>query len=302
MLIFLKRIIKLGWQNFCREKETIFPTIFVLFIPVFLTGFSLLLKDTGNYLIDVVKTKADVSVYFKENIKEEEILKIKEELLKNPLVKSVEYISTEEALEEFKERYKENPVYMESLEMVGKNPFLASLNISVHDASGYGVINHFFEREEIQKLVDHTSYPKSKIILEQIFSFISFSKKIGIALWAIFLIVAILINFNTIKLAILNSKLEIENQRMVGASNWFIRGPFLVQSLISGFLVGILSFLILGLICWVFAPKLEAFLAGLNLFRLLKENFLKLLVIHFSMAIGLAVISTYWATRRYLTI
>lgn len=300
MFIFLKRICKLGWQNFCRDRETILPTIFVLFIPVFLSGFSLVVKAGGNYLIEIIKSKADVAVYFKENVKEQDILKIKNEFLANPLIKNIEYVSAEEAFEKFSERYKENPVYMESLAMVGKNPFLASLNISAHDVSAYEAINQLLERKDIQEIVDHTTYPKSKALLEQVFSSLSFLKKVGIFLLSTFLLFAILVNFNTVRLAILNSKLEIENQRMVGASNFFIQGPFLIQSIICGFLAGVVSFVILSFICWFFAPKLEMFLAGINLYQLWRENLGALIMVQFSVAVILALISTLLATRKYL--
>lgn len=302
MLIFLKRIIKFAFQNLFREKGTIFPTIFVLFLTVFLPGVFLILKETGSHLIEQIKSKVDISVYFKEEILEEEILKIKEELLKNPSVKSVEYISREEALRRFIQRHKDNPVYMESLEMVGENPFLASLNIISFDVFGYESINQFFDRKEIKEVVSHTSYPKSKIVIEQIFSFISLFKKIGITLLVIFSIVAILVTYNTIKLTILNLKAEIEIQRMIGASNWFIISPFLVQGVIYGILAGIISFSLLGLISWFLAPRMEYFLGGLNLFALFLEKIWILFSLQILVGIFLAIFSTILAINKYLKI
>lgn len=302
MLISLKRILKSGWENFLRDKETIFPTIFVLLIAISLASSIFFLKEVGSFLINFIKEKADISVYFKENISEEEILKIKEDLLKIPEVKSVEYVSREEALQRFIQRYKDNPIYMESLEMVGKNPFLAALNIKAFEASQYALIEKFFEKKEFESLIDYTSYPKSKMMIERIFSLTSFAEKIGISLAILFLLVAILINFNTIKLAILNSKTEIEIQRMVGASNWFIQGPFLVQSIICGILAAFISLLTLTFACWFLAPKLETFLAGLNIFHLYVKNFWILFLIQIGSGILLAVVSSTIAIRKYLKI
>ncbi len=302
MFILLKRILKSGWQNFLRDKETIFPTIFVLLIAIFLASLIFFLRDVGGFLITSIKEKTDVSVYFKEDVSEEEILKVKEELLKIPEVKSVEYISREEAFQKFIERYKDNPSYMESLEMVGKNPFFAALNIRAFEAYQYPVIDEFFEKKELEALIDHRSYPKSKVVIDRIFSLTFLVERVGIVLAILFLIIAILVNFNTIRLAILNSKTEIEIQRMVGASNWFIKGPFLTQGIICGILAAFISLFILTSLCWFLSPKLEVFLAGLNIFNLYAKNFWILFLIQISTGILLAIISTTIAIRKYLRI
>ncbi len=302
MLISLKRIIKFGFKNFVREKETIFPTVFVLFLTVFSIGLIFLVRDIGASLIEAIREKAEISIYFKEDAKEEEILKIKEELLKVPGVEKINYISKEEALQKFLQRYQQNPIYVESLEIIGKNPFLASLNIKSQDVGSYELVNQYLEKEEVKKFVDHTSYSKSKEVIEKIFSFTSFARKIGIGIAVVFLVVAILVNFNTIKLAILNSKNEIEIQRMVGATDWFIRGPFLVQSIIYGILATFLSLSFLALICWFFGPRLKEFLIGIDLFSLFSIKFKFLFLVQFLTGIFLPVASTLLATRRYLKI
>jgi cell division transport system permease protein len=302
MFTSLKRVIKFGFKNFIREKETIFPTVFVLFLTVFFIGFVFLIKDIGTSLIEAIKEKAEISVYFKEDVKEEEILKIKEEILKVPGVEKVNYVSKEEALQRFLQRYRENPVYVESLEIIGKNPFLASLGIKSQDVGSYELVNQYLEKEEIKKFIDHTSYSKSKEIIEKIFSFTSLARKIGIGIVIVFLVVAVLVNFNTIKLAILNSRNEIEIQRMVGATDWFIRGPFLVQSIIYGVLAAVLSLSFLALICWFSGPRLREFLVGIDLFNLFLSKLNFLFLIQFLTGIFLPVISTLLATRRYLKI
>jgi cell division transport system permease protein len=302
MLISLKRIIKCGLLNLIREKETIFPTIFVLFLTVFFIGLIFLVKEIGIVLIDILREKTEISVYFKEDTKEEEIFKIREELFKIQGVKKVTYVPKEEALQKFIQRHNKNPVYLESLEIIGGNPFLASLNIKSEAIEGYELVNQYLEKEEIKKVIDHTSYSKSREVIEKIFSFTSLAKKIGIGISVIFLIVAILVNFNTIKLAILNSKKEIEIQKIVGATDWFIRGPFLVQSIIYGVLAVLLSISFLALICWFLGPRLNEFLIGIDLFSLFLSKFKFLFLIQFLIGIFLPIISTFLVTRRYLKI
>ncbi len=302
MFTSLKRIFKFGWQNFSRDKEANFPTIFVLLIAIFLISSIFLLRDVGGHLINVVKEKADISVYFKEDVSEEEILKLKAILLKLPEIKAVEYISKEEALERFIKRYSDNSSHLETLEIIGGNPFLATLNIQAFEASQYETIEKFFKKKDFENLIDHLSYPKSKEMIEKIFSFTALVKKIGISLAVIFLVASVLVTFNTIKLAILNSKTEIEIQRIVVAPNWFIRGPFLVQGIICGAIAVFISFLGFILLCWFLAPRLESFLAGLNIFDLFLKNFWILFFLQIATGTLLAVISSAIAIRKYLKV
>jgi cell division transport system permease protein len=300
MLLSLKRICKLGWEGLIREKETILPTISVLFIATFLVGSFLVLKKTGEILVEKIKEKADIVIYLKKNTKEEDILKLRDSLLQIPGIKNVKYVSEKEALDEFLSLYGENPLYKESLEIIGENPLLPSLHISSFDIGSYDQILNFLENTEFKDLIDHTSYPKTKLIIERIFSFVSKVEKIGMIIGITFFIIAVFVNFNTIHLAILNSREEIEIQRRVGASNWFIRGPFLFRGFIYGILAGILSFFMLFFCCWFFSNKLYDVLGGINIFSIFKEQWWQILLIQFGIGVLLAEISTFLALQNFL--
>jgi len=302
MLINFKRILKLGWRSFLRDGGIAAATIFILVLTIFLISNIFLFKDVNQFLVTSFEEKVDVSVYFKENAGEEEILNLKEELSKIPEVKKITYVSRENALEEFIERHKDDPVLIESLGELGKNPFLASLNIQAKEASQYGIISDFFEKPELKELIEKIDYYQRKPVIERIFSLTSLLDKVSLSLSIILVIVAIFVTFNTIRLAILNSSEEIGTQRLVGASNWFIRGPFLVQGAISGIFAALISLAMLGLVCWYLSPKIEFFFAGLNLFNLFLKNFWILLLIQFLTGILLSVISGAIAIRKYLRI
>jgi len=161
---------------------------------------------------------------------------------------------------------------------------------------------NFLENSNFKDQIDGVDYCKRKPVIEKIFSLTSLFNKTGIFLSIILIITAILVTFNTIRLAILNSIEEIKIQRLVGASNWFIRGPFLVQGVISGFIAVLISALIFSFICWFLSPKIEFFFAGLNLFNLFIKNLWILLLIQFATGILLAVISSTIAIRKYLKV
>jgi cell division transport system permease protein len=301
MLNFLKRIIKYGWKIFIRDGEIALTNVFILVIVIILISFLFLSREIGQILISFLKEKADISVYFKEEVLEEDILKLEEEISKIPEVKEVKYVSKEEALNEFRERYKENPILMEALSEIGANPFLASLSIKVQEASQYEAIINFLNEKNSQ-IIEKIDYYQRKPLIDRIFSLISNFEKGGFFLSVILILIAILVTFNTIRLAIINYGEEISIQRLVGASNWFIRGPFIVQGVISGILAAIFSLFLLAISCWFLSPKIEVLFEGLDVFQIFSEKIAILISIQFLVGISLGVISSLIAIRRYLRV
>jgi len=295
----LKRIIIAGWQNFSRDGGIAVATIFILVMVIFLASTIFLSKDISQFLITSLQEKADISVYFKEFVLEDDILKIKEKLSQVPEVKNVEYVSKEEAI---KRLVVKHPQLIESVQETEGMLRLSSLNVNVFEANQYQPVMNFLESSNFKDYIDKVDYYERRPVIERIFSLTSLFSKIGISLSIVLNITAILVTFNTIRLAISNQKEEIKIQRLVGASNWFIRGPFLVQGAISGLIAVLISALIFSSICWFLSPKIEFFFAGLNLFHLFIKNFWILLLIQFASGILLAVISSTIAIRKYLRV
>jgi cell division transport system permease protein len=300
MLVELKRIIKYGIKTMTRDGEFVFASILTLAIVIFLISSLFLFREISQILISFLKEKADISVYFKSETAEEEILKLKEEISKIPEVKKVNYISKEEALKEFEKRHKENPELMNALKEIGENPFLASLDIKAWQMTQYEDIVSFLQQKE--PLIEKIDYYQRKPLIERIFSLSSNLEKGGIIFSVFLTLVAIFVVFNTIRLSILNFKEEISIQRLVGASNWFIRGPFVVQGILSGIFSAFFSFLSLALFCWVLSPKVKILFDGLDIFQIFSEKILVIILIQFLVGIGLGVISSLIAIRRYLRV
>jgi cell division transport system permease protein len=228
-------------------------------------------------------------------------LKLKEEISKIPEVREVEYISRAQALERFIDRYRNNPVVMESLLEVG-NPLLPALNITTWQASQYPSLVSYLENLPQKDLIDKVDFFERKPIIERIGSITQTINFVGIALSLILAIIAILVTFNQVRLAIYNSRDEIGVQRLVGASNWFIRGPFLVQGAISGFIAALGTFVIFTITIAILNPKLVSLSPDLNLFAIFLRNFWLFLFINFFTGVILGVISSFFAIRKYLQI
>ena len=305
MLTSIKRIFRSGWISFRRQAGLSLATCFIMVMTIFLVTSLFLFQNITQFLISSLQEKVDISVYFKKEALEEDILKVKEELAKIPEVKEVKYVPQEQALEKFIQKHKENLILMESLKEVGENPLLASLNIKAFAASQYTAITSFLDNTlppDFRNLIEKIDYYQRKPIIERIFSMTTGINRAGIVLTIILGLIAVSLVFNQIRLAIYSCKEEISIQRLVGASNWFIRGPFLIQGVISGFLATLICLLIFSLICWFFSPKLEILFPGLNIFSFFASNFWTILLIQLATGIGLGVVSSLIAIRKYLKV
>ncbi len=302
MFTSLRRVIKTGWRGFRRNIGLSLATILIMVMVISLATLLFLLSPVSDILITDIKEKVDISVYFKEDVLSEDILEVETEILKIPEVKDVEYVSKEQALEKFIERHKDDPVLMESLTEVGANPFLASLNIRAWEVSQYEQVTNFLETSPFRSLIDKVDYHQRKPVIDKVFSMVSGFYKIGIFFSIVFAVVAVLIAFNTIRIAIYNSGEEISIMRLVGASNWFVRGPFLIQGIIIGFIAALITLLISFGLCYGFDNKIKAIAPEISIYSIFVSNFFLLFLIQLATGIGLGVISSYVAVRKYLKI
>ncbi|MEK7519481.1 MAG: permease-like cell division protein FtsX [Patescibacteria group bacterium] len=301
MLGLLKRTIKIGWVNFHRNLGLSIATCFIIAMTVFLIVSLLLLRDVTKDLLEGLEKKVDISVYFKEVTLEEDILKLKEEIIKLPEVREVEYISRAQALERFIERYQGNAIVMESLLEVG-NPLLPALNITAWQASQYQALTNYLENFPQKDLIHKVDYFERKPVIERINSIVSTLNTAGVVLFLILAVIAILVAFNQIKLAIYSSREEIGIQRLVGASNWFIRGPFLVQGAISGIFAALGTLIIFIITLAFLSPKFVILSPELNLLRVFWGKFWLFFLIHLFAGISLGVVSSIIAIRKYLKV
>lgn len=261
-----------------------------------------LFQKTSQVLTKTVEEKVDMYIYFNEELSSESILEIQDELSQISGIKKVEYISREEALQRFIDRHRDDRDLIESLEELGKNPLLSSLNIQAWEASQYAAISNYLDNSSFNDLIAKIDYQQKKSVIDRIAS-IGSGVKTGLMVSSIVLaLVAVLVTFNTIKLAIYNSREEIETMRLVGASNSFISGPFLVQGIIVGSLASLTTLLIFSIGLFFLAPGLRLLLPGFNIFKYFLSNSLIIFSFQLAAGVGLGVVSSWLAIRKYLKV
>ena len=303
MFITLRRIFRFGWQGFIRNKGLSFGVIFIMTIVILGVSSLGLFKKVSDALISEVRKKVDISVYFKSGTSEEDIMRIKESLYKfSPGIIDVDYVSSEEAHKSFLERHQKDPLYLQALAQVGGNPFLPSLDIKARSPDLYAQIATFLTQGPFKNAIEKVSYYQNKTVINRLFALTRNIKVFGILLSIGLIFLTALVIFATIKLTIFAFEDKITTMRLVGASNWFIRGPFVVQSLLYGFFAVAFANLLLFLTLSAFNQKFIDWFFNFDILNYFKSAFPIFLLWQLVFASLVGFFSSLIAMRKYLKV
>ncbi|MDP4007215.1 MAG: permease-like cell division protein FtsX [bacterium] len=300
MTAVFQRVLRSGWEKFVRDKSSSGAALFVMVIVLSVVTMLFFLQGISFFLIASLEESVDISTYLSNEATDEEVSQLKEELESVPEVKEVKYVSKEQALESFVATHKQDEVVLESLDIVGQNPLLASLSIKAFQTSQYPAISQFLENTPLAFIISDVDYFDRAPVINRLSLL---TEGIHTAVFFFILVaafIAILVVFNTIRLTIYGSRDEIEIMRLVGASNWFIRGPFIIQGMIVGVLATLITTLLFFPLTLFVGLKLQAFAPGFNLFSYFTSNLFLILLSQLLVGIGLGVVSGLIAIRKYL--
>jgi len=245
MLLTITRALKEGMKNFMRNGSMSVATLLILVFSLFIIGALIFSLVSAGQILKGIQERINVSVYFNSDTSENDILKIKEELEKYKEVKSAVYVSKEQALEDFKKKNANEPVILQSLDEIGDNPLLSSLVIRAVDAQQYEMITTYLKQSPFADKISRINFEKNRDLIERIGQTISRAEKVGLVLSIILVAVAIIITFNTIRITIYSHKQEIEIMRLVGASNAYIRLPFIFEGVFYGVASAVISMILI---------------------------------------------------------
>lgn len=301
MFLGFRRVIKTGYLNFRRNGWLTTATVMVMMLVLFVLGTLLLTSALANTILLTLESKIDISVFMTTDASENNIIEVKKEIESLPEVTEVAYISKDAALAEFRERHKQSVLIADALNELGGNPLTASLNIRAKDPTGYAAISSFL-LDKNYPVVDKINYFENQEVIEKLGSIFRTVRGAGALLVLFLACIALLVAFNTIRLAIYTLREEIGIMRLVGATSWFIRGPFLVSGILYGTSAAALTIFIFFPLVWLAAPKLLVVIPEFNLFNYFVNNIIQFSLILWGMGAVIGVLSSAVAVRRYLTI
>lgn len=303
--ITLERIIKNGVVNFGRNVWLAIAAIAMMAITLTILLFAIVANTTFNHTISDITSHIDVSVYLKDDVKPTQRDKLIGQIQALPNVKSVSYISKNEALKRYEHQNANNPDLLAAISQTD-NPLPASLDIKPKDPNQLQDIKDFLDKPAVQALQsDPTSYSGDrKAAIDKITSATHFFQQAGIIGIIVFIIISMLIIFNTIRMAIFNRRDELIIMRLLGASTAYIRGPFIVETMLYGAVAAGISLIVCWSLFQVASSTLQASSLGLldigYSSRYFSDHLLSILTIQLLVGILIGAASSGIATRRYL--
>ncbi len=254
--------------------------------------------------LHAIESRVDVTIYIADSASDETIGNIKSELEIMPEVKSVDYISKEEALVLFRERHSSDELTMQALDEIGENPLPASFVIHAKDTAQYeNIINTLEDNstflEENKSFITKVNFSRNKEVIDKILVLRDGVKKFGYTLTLIFIIIAILVTFNTVRLATYTMKDEIEVMRLVGARASHVRGPFIVAQIVYSLIAALITLIFFLGITYILRDSLTVFF-GVDLFLYYIKNIFEIagLIVMSGLILGTA--ASVLSVSRYL--
>lgn len=297
------RIIKFAIQDLIRNIGLSFMIIFVLVLMLLSVNALLFINLVTDHATKSIQDQIDVSVYLSRDASGEDVDEVLTYILSLPEVTQAIFKSEDEVLSEFREVYKNNQDILSSLEELDDNPLGATIVVKTKSSYDYGKVIEALSVPEYDTIVESKTFTDTQGVIEKINIITTNVERFSFALTAFFGIIAFLIIFNTVRIAIYTQRIEISIKKLVGATNWFVRGPYVIESIIFSvfstlFTVGIVYFGI-GFI----DPYVGiVFDNSLFLTKYYLSNILVLAGLQFVVVFLLTLVSSMLAMRRYLKV
>src|SRR3989339_906017 len=231
-MALIRRVFKFAFQDVGRNIGMSFMTVFILVLMLLSVNALWSVEILTGEAVHLVKDQINVSIYFTAEAKDDQVTEIQNYLKSFPEVVNLEISNSEAVLESFRERHKLNPEVLGALDELGGNPFGPTIVVKTREPGDYQKIITALDLPEYQNLIEAKSFDENREAIDKIHNITKRLETMVLGLAVLFAIISFLVIFNTVRVAIQGQRMEISIKRLVGASNWFIRGPYVLESLV----------------------------------------------------------------------
>ena len=305
MLLQASRALRFAGQNAKRNIWLSFVTTIIVAVAVFSISFVAALNIVGQRALQTVEQRVDVTLELQPDVTEDQAQDLLQRLREQPNVKSATYLS--KALAAFKQTHSAEPNIQELLAQLTENPLPASITIVAKQVTQYDAILQFVDQSENASFIADSKrdFKESQLVIARLTTITNRVRDAGIGVSAVFAILSLIVVINTIRITTYTHREEIGIMRLVGASNSFIRAPFILESLIYSAVGAGIAILAIVLLWQGSASALNAFFfkdTDVTVVGLLRDNFWSIIGLQFLGALLLSSLSALFATRRYLKV
>ncbi len=298
-MITFWRILQAGGHNFLRNAWLSTAATAVMTITLILMTFSFISSSTLTATIKNETDKIDISVYLKDDVTSEQVKALQAKLRANANVGRVQYLTKAEVNANFKATADKGT--QQAITVTG-NPLPATMKIKVKDPNNLNAVAAVINEPSIKEIQsDAPSYSGTqKTTVDRIVHVSNFFKSTSLIASIIFVVVSVLIIFNTIRMAIFTRRSEIEIMQLVGATNWFIRGPFIIEAALYGIIAAILALFFCYSLLLVGASKLSSFIDIQSTVSLFQTHSLLVILAEVGAGVLIGIGASLFAMSRHL--
>jgi len=298
----LAYFIKQAFQGFARNLSTTLGSIITIFLSLFIIGLFLVGAIVVDNIVKSVESEVSITAYVSDDAKQADIDSMEDFIKGLDGVSNVTFTTKEQALEDFRNMSSNADIVDE----LGGNPLPASINVELSDPQKVQSVADQIEQSDLFKSIADEDNPADSLkygqrTVERLFSVTNYVRYIGIALIVLLVFISLVFINNTIRLAIMARRKEIAIMRLVGASNGFIRGPFLMEGALHAVIGSLLAAGCLELLRRLALPRLQESLAFLPI-GIDGGTFLMIYLILLVAGLIIGLIGSAFAMRRYLKV
>lgn len=291
--------------GFKRNFSTAFGSIITIFLSLLIIGIFLIGANIVENVVSSVEDEVSITAYVADDASEADIATVENYIKGLDHVAGVSFTTKAQALENFRNSMTSNPEIIDQLD--GQNPLPASINVELSDPQTVeSVADQILANSTFKKICDNPQDPSDSLkygqkTVDRLFALTNYVRYIGLALVILLIFIALIFINNTIRLAILARRREISIMRLVGASNGFIRGPFLMEGALHAIVGALLAIGVLEVLRRFALPQVKGALAWLPI----DLSTSTVLIIYASMLVAgllIGLIGSAFAMRRYLKV
>ncbi len=297
------RVIRFAFQDIVRNLGLSAMTVFILLLMLLSINMLWSMDVMTKEAVRLVKEQINISFYLAPAIADKSVLEIKSYLATFPEITQIDLLTREQVLQSFKTRHQFSAEVLGALSELGGNPFGPTLVIRTKEPGDYRKIIQAVSVPEYDPLIEGKSFEGHEEALDRIQTITNRIERVGLGLSLLFALISFMIIFNTIRVAIFTQRAEISIKRLVGANNWFIRGPYLLES----FVFTIASVGLAMLVMYFATRYLDRYVSvvfpnGFSLTNYYSSHMLYLFGIQAISVLLLTVFSSSLAMRRQLKV
>ena len=300
VLSFL-RTIKFAFQDIFRNISLSLMTVLILVLMLLSVNTLLMIRFLTTQATQSVKNQIDVSIFFAHDATDEQITEIQSFIDSFPEVIESQNLSRADVLEEFRAQYADNADITASLDELGDNPLGPTMIVKTREPGDYTKIIEALRVPEYRDVVVAKTFGDTEKAITRINTITSQVERFSLLLTALFAIIAFLIIFNTIRVAIYTQRIEITIKKLVGATNWFIRSPYIIEALFFTLFSVAITLILILFATQFLDPFVEVVFGQPELLTgYFMSNILSLFGSQFLAVLLLTIFSSSLAMRRHL--